>query len=310
MFRTSNKSILGLVLVLGLNGSFAFAADNKDRPQKPRTVHVFTVGVARSRGDNQQAVLLGADRNAERVATFFKTQEGRLADEVRTTTLVNEEATAANILNGLDCLEDAMEPGDLAIVHISAHGGPFGASDWFFAAYDWTWDGRIAGTVTGKQLRQRLEKLPGKVILILDSCHSGAIGTGTANRLETGEAGLVVFVAAQSDQYGYYRSWVAQRTATLPVGVQTSGTVVTDAYGLFTTALLEALSGRADANGDGVVTLSEVAAYVSARVAGQTNWSEAQKKAMAARGVPAVQQTPDLRKPETVSDDTPLAIVR
>jgi hypothetical protein len=310
MFRTFNKSILVLVLALSPSSSSVFAAD-REAPRQPHTVHVFTVGVARAGVNKKEALLPGADRNAVRVAAFFKSQQGLLAEEVRTTTLTNDEATHDAILGGLECLEDAMQPGDLAIIHISAHGSADKDGEWRLAAYDYAWNGRSkAGLVSATELRDRLAKLPGKVILILDSCESGAFGEGVANRLDTDEAGLVVFVAALRDQYGYYLSFAKQAGATLPIGPSISGEVVQDAYGLFTVALLEALSGKADADGDGVVTLTEVGEYVSARVAGWTNFTEDDRKVMAARGVPAVQQTPSLRKPATISDDTPLAVVR
>src|SRR5262249_7012476 len=146
----------------------------------------------------------GADGNARDVAKLFKGQEGKLYREVQAVTLINEQATRDNILAALECLQEEFRPGDMAVGDNSGHGGesrghcvmaPLG-----HRGNPWS----RAGMVTERDLRERLEKLPGRVILILDSCHSGAFGDGVSNRSVKGEAGLVVFAAALYDQVGWY----------------------------------------------------------------------------------------------------------
>jgi len=67
--------------------------------------------------------LPGADRNAQDVGAFFQKQEGKLYQHAQVSVLVNEEATRDNILAHLECLQDEFRPGDMAVVHLSAHGG-------------------------------------------------------------------------------------------------------------------------------------------------------------------------------------------
>ena len=250
------------------------------------TLHVLTVGVAKAGVNKKEALLPGADRNAEDVAAFFQKQENKLYQQVQARKLVNEEATRVNILAELDCLHDQFQPGDMAVVHVSAHGGR-DRGHWFMAAYDDPWSmWSTAGQVTEKDMRERLEKLPGQVILILDSCHAGAFGDGVSNWGVEGEAGLVIYAAALHDQYGWFNS-------------------LRD-HGYFTLALLEALEGKADTNGDGVVTLAEVDAYVATRVAELTPWS---KELCVRRGMPAKDQAPTMSKPVTISSNSPFAVV-
>ena len=285
MFRTLSKSVLAVALALALSGAPVLAGDRAAPKPHPGTLHVLTVGVARAAVGKKKAILRGADQNAIDVAAFFRKQEGRLYEHVTVDKLVNEHATRANILAALDRLEDAFRPGDMAVVHISAHGGE-SHGHWLMAAYDCPWGNGSDAYVTEQELRQRLEKLPGRVLLILDSCHSGAFGDGVSNRAVKGQAGLVVYAAALSDQYGWYDNGLD--------------------HGYFTHALLEGLSGKADANHDGLVTLAEIDAYVANRVAALTPWS---KKACLERGLPAEDQTPTLSKPATISDTTPIAVV-
>jgi hypothetical protein len=286
MRRNLLQSILALAVALLLLGSPAPAADGK-APLQKGTLHVLAVGVARAENGSKEGVLPGADQNARNVAAFFKGQEGKLYAEVRAGTLINEQATHANILAELECLQYEFRPGDTAVVHLSGHGAER-RGQWRMAAHDYAWSfWSVANSVTAQELRARLEKLPGRVILILDSCHSGAFGDGVSNRAVRGEAGLVVYAAAMHDQFGYY---IMNR-------------------GLFTAVLLEGLSGSADANGDGVVTLAELDAYVSSRIAALTEFSAEDRETLKKRGVPAVQQTPTLSKPASISGTMPLAVV-
>jgi hypothetical protein len=290
MPRNLLKTVLALAVALTLLGTPAFASDSKS-PSPPQpvsgTLHVLTVGVARAKNKKKEAELPGADQNARDVAAFFKNQEGRLYEKVVEETLVNEEATHADILAALDRLKDGFKPGDTAVVHLSGHGGE-ALGQWRMAAHDHPWDNRsLDNMVTEKELRERLEKLPGKVILILDSCHAGAFGDGVGNRRAKGEAGLTVYAASLPDQVSYYSPALK--------------------HGVFTHALLEALDGKADANGDGIVTLAEVDAYVGARVAELGRPNLATKVVLGFRGIKATPQTPTLSKPATIPSNMPMA---
>src|SRR5207244_11469091 len=86
--------------------------------------------------------------------------------------------------------------------------------------------------ITWKELKASLQSLPGKTILILDCCSAGAVKS-TDN--------LVVLCGCQAGKISDERVH----------------------NGYFTSALMEALSGKADTDGDGIITLSEVIAYVN-----------------------------------------------
>jgi uncharacterized caspase-like protein len=111
-----------------------------------------------------------------------------------------------------------------------------------------------AGGLGGKELRPLLACiLSSKTVVLLDTCRSGSFGLSGRSLGEKGAidrlsrlSGRVVLAAAGD-----------QRMALESPGNQ---------RGIFTGALLEALAGKADANGDGQVGVREVADYVERQV--------------------------------------------
>jgi hypothetical protein len=305
MFRTSLRAIPVLVVALSLTGSPVLAADKQQR--LPKTMHVLTVGVGWLAGQQKDGRSCGADQDARDVAAFFKGQEGKIARHVRAETLVNEMATHDNILDALDRLRSEFRAGDTAVVYLRGHGGDRGGQ-WHMCPHDGPWGrGDRSRRLTEHELRQRLEDLPGRVVLLLESCHSGAFGIGGEGRVDPQPTSLVVYAAAQPEQYSYFGAPTYKDSAKVPgLGLAGAGEITLPGKGWFTEALLDALCGKADRNGDGVVTLAEVDAYVSAsiaaRVEGYTEWK--------AYGLTELRQTTCLRKPATVSDDLVLASQR
>jgi uncharacterized caspase-like protein len=97
----------------------------------------------------------------------------------------------------------------------------------------------------------------GRVILLLDACHSGDVSGGASNEKVasslSGEVGIV-FTSSSGNEFSYEdRSW---------------------GHGAFTRALLDGLRGKADFTGDKVVDWSELQLYVSTTVRSMTQGSQ------------------------------------
>lgn len=133
------------------------------------------------------------------------------------------------------------------------------------------------------EIKTTVENIAGKVVLFVDSCHSGNVfGTaksrgnltdinGFVNELSSAENGAIIFAASTGRQVSFEdAAWN---------------------NGAFTKALVEGLTGKAEIAGKGKVTVNSLDLYVSERVKELT------------RG----QQTPTTAKPETVPD-FPVAI--
>jgi uncharacterized caspase-like protein len=168
--------------------------------------------------------------------------------------LTDARATRAEIAAGLDWLRQVATPSDLVVVLLSGTGlVDQEHSEYFFAPYDVD-PANLKGTSVGwDTLRATLEKLPAKVLLAVDTCHAGALGTGAVGSRrytdllsDAREAGLVTFASCQP--------------------MENSRESDLWQNGAFTKALIEALDGQADVSHNGVVTLTDAASYVARRV--------------------------------------------
>jgi hypothetical protein len=229
--------------------SVAVGAAAPARAEPPRNCYVLAVGInqykARSIPD-----LRGAVNDARAVAALFEGQGPR----VTVTTLLNEQATSDAIASALDDIDRRAGKGDRVVVYLSGHGSRNEASFEFVAhdttreALDWA-DKEEQTRVELQQLlfARRLEGLARgrEVLLIIDACHAGQILQTLAPALDQKADGGLVLLASSA---------ASQPSLDGPD------------HSRFTKALLEALRGRADADGDGAVTLKEVRRYLSTRM--------------------------------------------
>jgi hypothetical protein len=194
-------------------------------------LHVFAVGIDNPVYMKPERHLHAAHKDAQDHVQFWRTQGKLFASLDVPPALINNEATAAAILHGLDAMIERCRPGDTAIVPMSAHGGCAGNGEWALCAFD--------RPLLRRELAPRIERLAKKgvrVLLIVDTCESGAIGIQGDN--------IIVLAACTADQ----------------------NALENGNNGFFTQAMIEGLKGAADANKDGVITLAELDAYISVRI--------------------------------------------
>jgi WD40 repeat protein len=195
-----------------------------------------------------------AAADAQSIAHVLEAQQGGLYAHVHETVLSDRRATAQNIRAALKTLKQA-KPDDTVMVFLSGHGvqasgktyfAPWGVfvNDLDGTCLEWR---EIVGSISG---------LYAKKLLFTDACHSGAkLGAHQATSAQLAEAvrresGIVMLASSQSDEFSYEDKEVKQ--------------------GIFSLALAEALEGKADVDGDGNVTLPEIAMYVPKRVSEST----------------------------------------
>jgi uncharacterized caspase-like protein len=167
---------------------------------------------------------------------------------VKAKVLRDGEATREGLLEGLGWLKANMKPHDLAVIFYAGHGEADARKQFFLLPQDVDVGNLAATGVSGEVLKQHLADLPGKVLLLLDACHSGAIGrvvNDLARDLAGEDSGVVVMCAALGDEK--------------------AGEA--DGHGFFCKALIEALTGKAAKNPrDGCVYLHHLEVYVTDRV--------------------------------------------
>jgi hypothetical protein len=223
------------------------------------TLYLLSIGV--SKYQNSDYNLKVADKDAHAVSEMFKKQEGQIYKKVVVKELLNENATTDNILDGLNWIERETTQRDLAIIFIAGHGENDDKNNYYFLTYDSNVDKLRKTALKWLEIKDTVENLPSKVILLADTCHSGNI-TGSRRRgditgaiksiIETG-TGAIVMSATTGRGYSYERDeW---------------------GHGAFTKALLEGIDKqKADyPPQDHTVTIKEIDLYMTNRVKELTN---------------------------------------
>jgi hypothetical protein len=228
MIRTGSALALFAFILLASGNAIGQSGPTKGN------LHVFSAGISNARG---QRYVPGPKQNAQASDAFWAAQGGKLYNEVFRHKLINEQATRKAFLSELDKVVEQAQAGDAAVIYLCGHGG-FTENDpeWVFAVYD--------GFVTESELRDRVVKLARKgvrVMLLLDSCHSGAV--------EIREPNVIVIASCTKEQTALAASDDGENSLSL-----------------FTGVLLRGLSGAADLNKDGVITLAELNAYIASAI--------------------------------------------
>lgn len=196
------------------------------------------------------------------------------------------DATAEQVLDGLDWLRAEVTAKDVGVLFLAGHGVNDADGDYYFLPRDANPDRLRRTAVPYFEVKKTLSSLPGKTLAFIDTCHSGnvmgenkSVRRGVAdinqivNDLTAAENGVVVFASSTGRQFSLENSdWK---------------------NGAFTKALVEGLGGKADYTHDGAISINELDTWLADRV----------------KQLTGNQQTPTTTKPNTVPD-FPVAVVR
>jgi TolB-like protein len=223
--------------------------------ESPSILWVVAVGVSRYR--DPALNLRFADSDADAIAAAFgKQRGGPLYRDVRTQVLLNEQVTREAILTALEGLLGQVHVDDVVLLFLAGHGvqdttlGSYYFLPWPATAETMRTHG-LRMTDVDEMLRVLRSNVRG-VMIILDTCHAGALrssrsvaGNELVTPMPAGD-GFFLFAASRPGEE-------SKEDADL-------------GHGTFTYALLEGLAGAADADGDGVLPVSELFGYVARRV--------------------------------------------
>jgi uncharacterized caspase-like protein len=191
-------------------------------------------------------------------------EQGKLYGRVRISLITNEDATVEKISAVLETHSTVGE-NDIVIIHMAGHGIKDKSGTFYFLTSTVnSIDEPQNGGLSWSLLSAYLSKIKGRVILLLDACHSGSIVTETvvpndslAQEFFSGKrGGIMIFSASKGRQYSLESPDIG------------------NGAGIFTYALLQGLgekSNEVDVNGNGVVEFMELVDYVSGYVGGVTN---------------------------------------
>lgn len=214
---------------------------------------------------------LAAPRND--VILLGATLVGRLgfAPE-RVVPLIDAEATKRQIELQLSRLAEYAEPDDMVVVYFSGHGSydddldgdEEDGTDEFLLPFDTNLDALTASAISDDLLGYWMQRCRSKnVLLFFDSCHSGGAARGTRGfagprtaksraisrdsvMADVSRKGIAVLTASRADELAWEDEHIG--------------------HGVFTYYLAQALAGKADADGDGRISVADIYGYLHGAV--------------------------------------------
>ena len=245
-------------------GSIPTAREEKKR--LPR-IWLFAVGISKYKHHNID--LSYASRDALDFYNFMLSSGSEHIKSQRAVLLLNNQATRANIIGKFTRFMKRTMPEDVVIVYLATHGLPDPEiNELNFVAYDTDLNNLLATGVSQSDIARALTYgRAKKVLIILDSCHSGQL---ESRIFVAKRAILVTSMNSFLIQLTAARDGVAILSASSAAELSEEGEQYGGGHGAFTYYLLEALRGKGDTNGNGIVTLREAYDHIYRNVAETT----------------------------------------
>jgi hypothetical protein len=233
--RPSRPVLLSVLFACVLSLASAPAAQAQET--KP-ALYMVSAGISKYTRMNP---LQCAHKDALDMSALFATQKDKLFGDVDITTVIDGQATVRNILSGIAAVQKKATAESYVIVYLAGHGGKALHNEYNYCAFD--------TDLPWNKIESALRTMPGKVIVILDTCQAAAA---------TGGRNLTVFCGCLETEGGMEDPD--------PNG-----------NGHFTKTLIAGLKGRADKNGDGLISLEEAETYVATKLSNLSNGQQNSK---------------------------------
>jgi WD40 repeat protein len=237
--------------------SVAVTVKRQQDIQTNRNMYVLGIGIS-DYADATIDRLFYAARDAEAVCQILEQNGKAVFREIRTLPLTNGRASKTEILNGLRWLKEQMGENDVGVVFYSGHGGVDASFGGFFFLPADIDDEQIPDRgISGDLFKRAIAEIPGRLVVLLDACHAGAVGAGGLPSRELSEE---VVHSLTNEQPG------------IDVICSTDGQSISQEshelqHGYFSYVVVEGLQGLAnDRKFDSVVTNFELKAYVDNRL--------------------------------------------
>jgi WD40 repeat protein len=222
----------------------------RDAKTRLPNLYIFAVGVSAYPG---RLRLNFAANDARNFARVLKEKTNGVFGNVEVRLLTDREGSRDAILAGLDWMKTKMTWEDVGVFFFSGHGARDDNDEKFYLVPQNVGRDLERTCVPGDVVKDRLAAMPGKLLMIMDACHSGAV----ADSFKAGRAdGLVRELV--SDDYGVIVMCSSQGSEFSLESPEVRG-------GFFTAGLVEGLEGRADLNKDREVWIHELDTYAAAR---------------------------------------------
>lgn len=230
-------------------------ASARPQPADLPVLNAVLVGVSDYKPPIQALTFPGKD--ADDIGSLLLSQKGKgLYKDVRIKILKDKDATRVNILTALMWLQDETTAKDIGVVFFAGH-GVIEDGRTFFLNHDARFDLLAATAVSQQDLQNILARVKGKMVAFVDICHAAGAVLGQGNRgiidivsfvnvMREPGTGLIIFAGATSTQPAIEEPRLGN--------------------GVFTSALKEGLSGKADFFSKGMISTDLLNVFLNQRV--------------------------------------------
>lgn len=228
--------------------------------------YALIIGISRYQyQDDRLENLQFADSDAREMYEFLKSPAGGKFSPNDMLLVTNEQATLGRLREALSRFIIRPGPEDLLLIFIASHGSPdpFASQKLYFLTYDTQVD-RMADTALAMKdvemlLQQRLRAK--RLVLLIDTCHSAGL-TETPRALKQPNN----LVSLYAMRLLYASEGRAVITATDVNERAFEDEKWGGGHGVFSHFVLEGLHGKADMDGDKLVTVGELFRFVRQQV--------------------------------------------
>ena len=261
------KAILPLLLLLVVASSAQTSRgvrpvkSKSGQPEKTGIVRAVVVGISNYQHQNIPP-LKYAHTDARAFAQWLGTPSGGLVPKQNIQLMVNEQATTAAICVALQWLVDESDRGDRAIFYYSGHGDVETTTvrqNGYLLGYDSPAAVYAAGAISLQYLQDIITTLcmqnEALTLVIADACHAGKLAG-------SGIRGAQLTTAQLARQYAQETKILSCQPEEFAVESARWG----EGCGVFTYYLLDGLSGAADDDCNGIVTLLEIGNFLQKAV--------------------------------------------
>lgn len=211
-------------------------------------VNIYALIVGASRYEHFKS-LLYTDDDAYQIYAFLRSPEGGAVPDDHIRILIDESAVAENIYKGLDDIIAMAGPDDVVMIYFAGHG-----LQGYYVPVDS--DG-YKNRVEYEDIKNRLNACQARQKLVIaDACYSGSLLAAKTpifesvdlfyKKLSASGGGTAFLLSSKSEEYSLESQGLKQ--------------------GIFSHYLVAGLKGKADTDGDHLVTLDELYNYVYTNV--------------------------------------------
>lgn len=222
-----------------------------------------------------------ADDDAQAIAAFLKSPAGGSFASGDIKLLVNGEASLLSVRAALAETAKRAKTEDLVFIFIAGHGAPdpVAPQNLYFLLADTKVVDMAKTAFPMSELKQILDTqiYAQRVITLIDTCHSAGINQKTQSLVTTRD--LVQEDDENNISNFYLTNQLFKQTGRAIITSSDVNEVSQESakwgnHGVFTWALLDGLKGKADMNGDNLITAGEIFQYTRANVQKATSFAQ------------------------------------